>query len=118
MRSRNGLQLLFLDLGSQRHFNRDVSSLARGGFQPETTADLLDSFPHSLETKTTPCRRRSAIESDSVVSQADSARRLILSHGQVQFTRPRVTDRVDNSFPQSKVQFLLDVIGKIVRPDG
>jgi hypothetical protein len=46
------LKSLCVGLGSEGHFNGDTSPFARSRFNCEMTADLLDSFSHSLKAKT------------------------------------------------------------------
>jgi hypothetical protein len=61
------------------------------------TADLLDSFSHSLKAKTAASGHRTLVKANSIVPQVDAASVLVLSQGQIQFGCARVADGIDNS---------------------
>src|SRR5262245_48588104 len=83
--------------GPERHFYGDTSPFPWSRFNCKMTADPLDSFSHSLETKTAAAGHRARVKSDSIVSQVGAANARVLSQRQIQFACASVAYGIDDS---------------------
>jgi hypothetical protein len=84
----------------------------------QLAADFSDSFSHPFEPVVIASLGRSGVETFTVVAQTGCAAIRGFRQQKVQLGRAGVTNRIENAFTQSEIQFSLDGRGQFMGIDG